>query len=107
MYTTPIQGESDRHRMRLTSWKNNDAGAKQLPRLFASWQVASQASNRIDFSQAFLRQRHPGGDVARLANIEVEREHGPGGALLRPSDQPAQRRLADLGAQQTGLGPDQ
>src|ERR1700738_2097060 len=62
--------------------------------------------NGADINEALLRKRHAGGDVARLANIEIEREHGLGAALLGPAYQPAQRWLADFRAQQSGLGAD-
>ena len=55
--------------------------------------------NRPDFLEAGLRNRHAVGDMARCANVEIEREHRVRAALLGPSDQPAERRLADLGAQ--------
>src|SRR5258707_878266 len=44
--------------------------------------------------------------MARLANIEVEREHRPPTALLGPTDQPTQRRLAEVGAKQAAAGRD-
>src|SRR4030088_926114 len=68
---------------------------------------ASRPSDRADIGQALLRQRHAGGDVARLSNVEIERENRLLAVLLGPADQPAKRRLAYFSPQQSGLGVDQ
>src|SRR6266850_6967356 len=64
------------------------------------------ALNRADIGKALLRELHAAGDMAWLAAIQIEREHGLGAALLGPANHPAQRRLANLGPQQPGLGAD-
>src|SRR6476646_5012204 len=63
-------------------------------------------SDRADIGKAGLRKLHAIGDMARLAYIEVERKHRLRIALLGPTDQPAQRRLAALRAHDAGFGAD-
>src|SRR5258708_2119855 len=63
-------------------------------------------SDRADIGEALLRELDARRNMARLRTIHVEREHGLRRALLGPANHPAQRRLASLGTQQTGLGAD-
>src|SRR6516164_7445798 len=63
-------------------------------------------SDRADIGQTRLRKTHAVRDMARLADVEVEREHGARITLLGPTHEPAERRLADLGAEEPALGAD-
>src|SRR5436309_2803710 len=65
-----------------------------------------RGSDRRNIGEALLGQRHAGRDMARLSNIDIEGEYRLRAALFGPADDPAERGLAEFGAEQSGLGPD-
>src|SRR4029077_19363839 len=62
--------------------------------------------DRANIGQTGLRKAHAVRDMARLADVEIERENRARIALLGPPPQPAERGFADLGTKQPALGAD-
>src|SRR4051812_49106099 len=65
-----------------------------------------RGSDRADIREALLGQRHAGSHMARFANVDIQGEYRWRATLFGPADDPAERGLAQFGAEQAGLGPD-